>query len=56
MKLLGMEEFIGLVGLVLVGVAAFAISGWWGLLGFVGVLMIAGALALAWLRGRNRGR
>lgn len=55
MKLLGMEELIALVGLVLVGVAAFAISGWWGVLGFVGGLLMAGALVLAWLRG-NKGR
>ncbi len=55
MTTFGAEEVIALVGLMLVGVAAFAISGWWGLLGFVGGLMMAGALVLAWLRG-NRGR
>ena len=56
MKLLGTEELIGLVGLLAIGVAAFAISGWWGLLGFVGGLMIAGALVLASVRSNGRGR
>lgn len=56
MDSLGIEELIALAGMVLLGVASFAISGWWGLLGFVGGLMMAGALVLAWLRGRNKGR
>lgn len=56
MGAIGVEEALAVVGLMLVGVAAFAISGWWGLLGFVGGLMLAGALVLAMLRGNQQGR
>ncbi len=56
MGMFGTEEIVGLVGLVLVGLAAFALGGWWGVAGLMGGLMIAGALVLALVRGSDNRR